>query len=103
MRQWLRHRAGADGAEALADAALSTDDLERDVYCVFGMPIDAIDMATALQRVEAAADAGRPYLVSTCNLNFLAQSLADPAFRESLHMSDLVTADGMPVLWLARL
>jgi N-acetylglucosaminyldiphosphoundecaprenol N-acetyl-beta-D-mannosaminyltransferase len=44
-----------------------------------------------------------PFLVSTCNLNFLAQSLSDPSFRESVQMSDFATADGMPVLWLARL
>jgi len=103
MRQWLGHRAGADGAQPVADDAQPNDDLARDVYCVLGMPIDAIDMATALERIEATADAARPFLISTCNLNFLAQSLADPAFRESVHMSDLATADGMPVLWLARL
>jgi N-acetylglucosaminyldiphosphoundecaprenol N-acetyl-beta-D-mannosaminyltransferase len=102
VRQWLRHQAGAHGART-AGNALPTDDLARDVYCVLGMPIDMIDMATALARIEAAADAAGPFLVSTCNLNFLAQSLSDPAFRESLYMSDLATADGTPVLWLARL
>jgi N-acetylglucosaminyldiphosphoundecaprenol N-acetyl-beta-D-mannosaminyltransferase len=103
MRQWLRHRAGADGAQPDVDDALAADDLARDVYCVLGMPIDVVDMAAALARIEVAADAAKPFLISTCNLNFLAQSLDDPAFRESVHMSDLATADGMPVLWLARL
>jgi N-acetylglucosaminyldiphosphoundecaprenol N-acetyl-beta-D-mannosaminyltransferase len=103
VRQWLRHHAVADGARPAIADALAIDDLARDVYCVLGMPIDAIDMATALARIEAAADAARPFLISTCNLNFLAQSLSDAAFRESVHMSDLATADGMPVLWLARL
>ena len=102
VRQWSRQYVDANGARPAGDA-LPTDDLARDVYCVLGLPIDVIDMATALARIEAAADAARPFLVSTCNLNFLAQSLADPAFRESVHMSDLATADGMPVLWLARL
>ena len=102
VRQGSRHHAGADGARPAADARLP-DELARDVYCVLGMPIDVIDMATAIERIEAAVDAGRPFLVSTCNLNFLAQSLSDPSFRESVQMSDFATADGMPVLWLARL
>ena len=42
-------------------------------------------------------------LISTVNLNFLANSLADPEFRESLLLSDFCTPDGMPIVWLARL
>ena len=70
---------------------------------MLGMPVDAVDMASALARIDEAAAGTKPFLVSTCNLNFLANSLSDPGFRESLLLSDLCTADGMPILWLARL
>jgi N-acetylglucosaminyldiphosphoundecaprenol N-acetyl-beta-D-mannosaminyltransferase len=100
-RQWARISAAETTRPA--PAALPPDDLAREVYCLLGMPVDAIDMATALARIEAAAAGTEPFLVSTCNLNFLAQSLSDPTFRASLLGSDLVTADGMPILWLARL
>ncbi len=83
--------------------ALLPDDLSRDVYCVLGMPIDAVDMPTALRRVEAAAQGQAPFLVSTANLNFLTSSLRDGEFRDSLHASDLCTADGAPIVWIARL
>ena len=79
------------------------DDLSRDVYCVLGMPIDLIDMKSTLQRIEAAAASRTPYLISTPNLNFLVNSRRNPDFRKSLLMSDLCTADGMPILWIARL
>ena len=79
------------------------DDLSRDVYCVLGIPIDAIDMPAALRRIEAAADSAVPFFISTPNLNFLVNSQVDPEFRESLMLSDLCPADGMPIVWIARL
>ena len=90
-------------AAAPAKAASLPDDLARGVYCVLGMPIDAIDMPMALARIEAAAQGAAPYLISTPNLNFLVNSLTDPQFRASLLLSDLSTADGMPIVWIARL
>ena len=85
------------------DASLATSgDLSREVYGVLGIPVDVIDMATALRRIEAAA-ATAPFLISTANLNFLVTSRSDAEFRESLLLSDLCTADGMPIVWIARL
>ena len=80
-----------------------SSDLTRDVYCVFGAPIDATDMAATLRRINQASTNSEPILISTVNLNFLANSLADPEFRDSLLFSDFCTADGMPIVWLARL
>ena len=102
---------GAGGlALALSDrirAPTGTDhdinDLRRDVYCVLGVPIDATDMAATLRKIDKASANAEPTLISTANLNFLANSLADPEFRQSLLLSDLCTADGMPVVWIARL
>ena len=81
----------------------SPDDLSREVYCVLGLPIDAIELGEALRRIRAAAKSGTPFFLSTPNLNFLINSLADPEFRESLLLSDLCPADGMPIVWIARL
>lgn len=79
------------------------DDFAREVYGVLGIPVDAIDMATALRWIEAAASGTAPFLISTANLNFLVTSRSDEDFRESLLLSDLCTADGMPIVWIARL
>jgi N-acetylglucosaminyldiphosphoundecaprenol N-acetyl-beta-D-mannosaminyltransferase len=84
-------------------SARNCDDLAREVYGLFGIPIDIVDMPAVLQRIENAAAGSAPYFVSTPNLNFLVASRTDPEFRESLLRSDLCPADGMPVVWLARL
>jgi N-acetylglucosaminyldiphosphoundecaprenol N-acetyl-beta-D-mannosaminyltransferase len=79
------------------------DDLSREVYCVAGIPIDAVDMCTVLRNIDEAAAKRQPFLISTPNLNFLVNSLGDVEFRESLLASDLCPADGMPIVWIARL
>src|SRR5271166_2722165 len=84
-----------------ADAV--ADDLSRDVYCVAGMPIDAIEMRAVLKKIDEATAKRRPFLISTPNLNYLVNSQADVEFRESLLTSDLCPADGMPIVWIARL
>jgi len=82
---------------------IRTDDLTRDVYGVLGIPIDAIEMSSVLRRIQSAATGAAPFLISTANLNFLVTSRSDAEFRESLLRSDLCTADGMPIVWIARL
>ncbi|NWG87682.1 MAG: WecB/TagA/CpsF family glycosyltransferase [Hydrogenophilaceae bacterium] len=79
------------------------DDFDRDVYSLFGLPFDAVSMAQAVQRVRAAAERRQPCFLSTPNLNFLIACQSDAAFRDSVIHSDLSVADGMPLVWLARL
>jgi len=83
--------------------SLSQNDLTREVYGVMGIPIDAVDMATVLRRIESAVSTRTPFFISTANLNFLVASQFDAEFRTSLLLSDLCTADGMPIVWIARL
>lgn len=94
--------AAAD-AHVEAHPAAITDDLSRRVYCILGMPVDAIEMPVVLRTIEAAAANAVPFLISTPNLNFLVNSRRSAEFRESLYISDLCPADGMPIVWIARL
>jgi N-acetylglucosaminyldiphosphoundecaprenol N-acetyl-beta-D-mannosaminyltransferase len=84
-------------------AAGPRDDFSREVYCILGIPIDAVEMPVVLRRIEAAAAAGAPFVLSTPNLNFLVSSQTDLEFRETLLMSDLCPPDGAPIIWIARL
>src|SRR5262245_21812289 len=86
-------------------AALSAhaNELSREVYCLQGIPIDAIDMPEVVRRIETAAATRSPFLISTPNVNFLIGSRHDEHFRESLLRSDLCPADGMPLVWIAKL
>ena len=78
-------------------------DLDRPVYCVLGIPIDAVTLKTVEKKIQAAAAARDTFLISTPNLNFLVSSLSDPEFRESLLNSDICPPDGAPIIWIAKL
>jgi N-acetylglucosaminyldiphosphoundecaprenol N-acetyl-beta-D-mannosaminyltransferase len=78
-------------------------DFQRNVFCVLGLPFDAVNMADALQRVRDAAAQGTPCFVSTPNTNWVVSCLTDEQFRDSAIHSDLSIADGMPLVWIARL
>ncbi len=93
----------ADRSVDRDSVAAIPDDLSREVYCILGMPIDAIEMPAVLRSIERAAGNTEPFVVSTPNLNFLVNSLRDSEFRESLLLSDLCPADGMPIVWIALL
>src|SRR5258705_3992200 len=86
-----------------AELFQSDDHLSREVYCILGMPVDAIGMHATLRRIETAAAGRTPCLISTPNLNFLVNSQLDRDFRDSLILSDLCTADGVPIIWIAWL
>lgn len=78
-------------------------DFERQVFCLAGLPFDAVDMAGAVAIVRNAAAERKQCFLSTPNLNFLIACQGDAAFRDSVIHSDLNVADGMPLVWMARL
>ena len=78
-------------------------DFGRKVHCLLGLPFDAIDTAGAVQRIRHSVRSRQPCFLSTPNLNFLVACRTDGAFRDSVINSDLSIADGMPLVWVARL
>lgn len=78
-------------------------DFSRDVHCVLGLPFDAVDMDTAVAKVRASAASGTRCFLSTPNLNFAIAAQGSPQFRDSVLHSDLNVADGMPLIWVAKL
>ncbi len=78
-------------------------DLGRDVHCLFGLTFDAVTLDEAAQRLRRDAHEQRPCFVSTPNVNFVVAAQTDSAFRNSVLRSDLSLADGMPIVWAARL
>lgn len=80
----------------------ATVDFDRAVYCLLGLPFDAVNMNHVIRIVRSAASKRTPRFISTPNLNFLIACLADRQFRQSVINSDLSIADGMPLVWIAR-
>jgi exopolysaccharide biosynthesis WecB/TagA/CpsF family protein len=70
---------------------------------IAGVPVDAVDMESALDRICGAIGGRRLFQVSTVNLDFVVRARTDTRVWNILKRSDLNLADGTPVLWLARL
>lgn len=78
-------------------------DFSREVHCLLGLPFDAVTMHSVLQHIRTSSLEKRPCFLSTPNLNFLIAAQSDVAFRDSVIHSDLSIADGMPIVWMAKL
>lgn len=87
--------------------------MRRSPSLILGVPIDTFSMDEAVayifQLVEDHAQDGRPRLVCTANTDFIVNTLSW-SMRRSRHSelldilrgADLVTPDGMPVVWAGR-
>lgn len=73
-----------------------------------GVPVHPVTLAEVLDRIVAAARARRgggtaPALtVLSANVDMLVKAARDGAFARDLAAGDLVLADGVPLLWMAR-
>lgn len=79
----------------------------RKLLVVLGVPIDDLSMGEALDRIGAYIAEfrrdGRLRQVATVNADFVIRSFNDPELLDILQNSDMLTADGMPLVWGARL
>lgn len=86
----------------------------RDTVIVLGIPLDNITLSETVERIfqmiEEYREDGKPRQVATVNVDFIVNTLAwecggirHPELLDILRRADLVTADGMPVVWMSRL
>lgn len=79
----------------------------RKVVVLLGVPVDDLNMQETLARidhfVETGRRTGRTHQVVTVNADFVVNAIKDPEVRFILQEADLATADGMPIVWGARL
>jgi exopolysaccharide biosynthesis WecB/TagA/CpsF family protein len=68
-------------------------------HSVLGVKIDAVDYAAAVDRVAAAAHAGRPFSVSALAVHGVMTGVLDRTHRHRLNTFDLIVPDGQPVRW----
>ncbi len=79
----------------------------RKLLIILGVPIDDLTMPEALDRIDEFVAQGRAtqrlHQIATVNADFVVKSLKDPELRFLLQDCDMATADGMPLVWGARL
>ena len=74
-----------------------------EVWPLLGLPFNPCRMQDAVTLIHQAIDSRQDLFISTPNLNFAMAALDDLVFRQSVLNSGLSIADGMPLVWTARL
>jgi N-acetylglucosaminyldiphosphoundecaprenol N-acetyl-beta-D-mannosaminyltransferase len=70
---------------------------------VLDVRVDATSYEDAAQRVLGWARKGESRYVCACNVHMIMEAHDDPSFRDVVNGADLVTPDGMPLVWALRL
>ncbi|MBC7104376.1 MAG: WecB/TagA/CpsF family glycosyltransferase [Firmicutes bacterium] len=69
---------------------------------LFGVPVDPLTLEGCVERIAALVAGGGAHQVVTLNPELLYRARNEPRLREILEGADLVTADGVGILWAAR-
>lgn len=70
---------------------------------MMGCLMDNLTMAETVQAVEGFIAAGTPHQHVVVNVDKLVKASRDPALRRIINQCALISVDGMPVVWAARL
>lgn len=70
---------------------------------LLGLPLDALDMDQTLERIEAFVTSERSHQHVVVNAAKIVQAQDDPELARVISTCDLINADGMAVVWAARL
>ncbi|WP_206060915.1 WecB/TagA/CpsF family glycosyltransferase, partial [Nonomuraea basaltis] len=65
--------------------------------------VDALTEDQVIQRVAAELEAGRGGRIVTPNIDICQVAAKDPSLKDLVCSAELVVADGMPLVWAARL
>ncbi|TBH21393.1 WecB/TagA/CpsF family glycosyltransferase [Thermus thermamylovorans] len=69
---------------------------------LLGLPLDPVGMAEALERIAGFLQADRTHQVVTLNPEIAVRAQEDGALKRAILEAELVTPDGVGILWAAR-
>ena len=75
---------------------------DRDVWGIFGMPLDNVTLDQAARLLERAVETRERLSFVTPNINWMVRALKEDVAMRQIINADLSLADGAPVVWLAR-
>ncbi len=70
---------------------------------LFGCFVDNLSMEETLRRVEAFVRSGQAHRHVSVNVDKIVKASRDDQLRNIINSCDLISADGMPVVWASRL
>ncbi len=86
--------------DAVVDSRSSTHAVK---ISLFGLDFDDLTQAELIERISESVRERRRCWIATVNVNLVCYSARAPAFRALLHSADVITADGMPIVWASKL
>lgn len=75
---------------------------DRDVWAIFGMPLDNVTLDGAARLIERAVETRTRLSFVTPNVNWMVRALKNDHALSQIISADLSLPDGAPVVWLAR-
>ena len=69
---------------------------------ILGMRVDVTSYSDSIERVLSWAVAGESRYVCVANVHMVMEAFDSPEFRGIVNAADLVTPDGMPLVWMLR-
>jgi N-acetylglucosaminyldiphosphoundecaprenol N-acetyl-beta-D-mannosaminyltransferase len=87
--------------QILAPTRLKT--MQRSTCVIGGFPVSTGDLAFHVQDLLGRVVSGQGGWLLTLNTEMLARSARDPQYTELVGKADIITADGMPLVWASRL
>jgi N-acetylglucosaminyldiphosphoundecaprenol N-acetyl-beta-D-mannosaminyltransferase len=83
--------------------AISTESDDHDSRYILGMRVDYTTYVKAAEKiVELSQKRGRGYICIS-NVHMVMEAYDDPEFKKIVNCADLVTPDGMPLVWGLRI
>ena len=76
---------------------------QKDFRNILNMRVDVTDYPDATKQVAQWAVDGLPRYVCAANVHMVMESHDDPLFNQIVNKADLVTPDGMPLVWALKL
>ncbi len=76
--------------------------LERGSRRILGMRVDATSYAEATEAIVDMAESGRGGMTCIATVHMVMEGRDDPAFQRLVNSAELVTPDGMPLVWALR-
>jgi N-acetylglucosaminyldiphosphoundecaprenol N-acetyl-beta-D-mannosaminyltransferase len=70
---------------------------------LLGMRVDATSYRDAAERTIVWASEGASKAIAVATVNNVMEAYDDPSFRDVMNRADLVTPDGMPLVWGLRM
>ncbi len=74
----------------------------RHKFNVLGIEIDAINLNSACEKIDQWIQKKNPVYICVAPVSTVIDCQDDPVYRTVINSADMVTPDGMPIVWLGR-